>query len=119
LKRLMEMGYATTNLVIGVGGILRNWTRDTLGFAVKATYVEVGGSPRAIEKDPITDHKKKSHKGLLSLTWDDEHKYVTHDECTPEEEDNTMLKVIYRDGVVLKTYALDEIRKRARYEKVF
>jgi nicotinamide phosphoribosyltransferase len=119
LKRLMEMGYATTNLVIGVGGILRNWTRDTLGFAVKATYVEVGGAPRAIEKDPITDHKKKSHKGLLSLTWDDEHKYVTHDECTPEEEDNTMLKVIYRDGVVLKAYALDEIRKRARYEKVF
>lgn len=119
LQRLMEMEYASSNLTIGVGGILRNHSRDVLGFAIKATYVEVNGAPRAIEKDPITDHKKKSHKGLLSLTWDDEHKYVTHDECTPEEEDNTMLKVIYRDGVVLKTYALDEIRKRARYEKVF
>ena len=119
LTRLMEMGYAATNLVIGVGGILRNWTRDTLGFAVKATYVEVSGAPRDIEKDPITDHKKKSHKGLLALTWDDENKYVTHDQCTPEEEDNTMLKVVFRDGVVLKSSALDEIRKRAKYEKVF
>lgn len=119
LNRLAEMGYAASNLVIGVGGILRNHSRDTLGFAVKATYVEVGGAPREIEKDPITDHKKKSHKGLLSLTWDDEHKYVTHDQCTPEEEDNTMLKVVFRDGEILKEWALDEIRKRVQYEKVF
>lgn len=119
LIRLAEMGYAASNLVIGVGGILRNWSRDALGFAIKATYVEVNGEPRAIEKDPITDHKKKSHKGLLSLTWDDEHKYVTRDQCTPEQEEQTMLKVVFRDGVILKEYALDEIRKRVKYEKVF
>lgn len=119
LIRLMEMGYASSNLVIGVGGILRNWSRDSLGFAIKATYVEVDGEPRAIEKDPITDHKKKSHKGLLSLTWDEEHKYVTHDQCTPEQEALTMLKTVFMDGRVLKDYTLTEIRLRVKYGKVF
>jgi len=67
LNRLEQMGYSASNLVIGVGGILRNHSRDTMGFAIKATYVEIDGVPCPIEKDPVTDPKKKSAKGLLSL----------------------------------------------------
>ncbi|MDN5288130.1 MAG: nicotinate phosphoribosyltransferase [Mucilaginibacter sp.] len=110
LNRLKEMGYAASNLVIGVGGILRNHTRDTLGFAIKATYVEVNGEPREIEKDPITDRKKKSHKGLLTLIKD-ENGYCTLDQCNVEQEAGSLLHTVYRDGKQVKETSLADIRK--------
>ncbi|MCI5051074.1 MAG: nicotinate phosphoribosyltransferase [Candidatus Pacebacteria bacterium] len=112
LKRLEEMGYAATNLVIGVGGILRNHSRDTLGFAIKATYVEVDGIPREIEKDPITDRKKKSHKGLLKLRYSEEEGYVTEDQVTFEQESETLLKPVFKDGQILQTQKFEDIRSR-------
>ncbi len=112
LRRLEEMGYAASNLVIGVGGILRNHSRDTLGFAIKATYVEVDGVPRDIEKDPITDPGKKSHKGLLRLERDEDGNYVTRDGCTKEEEATSLLRHVFRDGKILIDESLAEIRER-------
>jgi nicotinamide phosphoribosyltransferase len=116
LDRLKEMGYAASNLVIGVGGILRNHSRDTLGFAIKATYVEVNGEPREIEKDPITDHKKKSHKGLLSLQKIED-EYITKDQCTVAEEADSLLQVVYKDGQLLKETSLSEIRKLVKAQE--
>lgn len=113
LGRLEEMGYAASNLVIGVGGILRNHSRDTLGFALKATYVEVNGVPRDIEKDPITDVKKKSHKGRVALHHDVQGQHYTTDQCTPEEESScALLPTVYENGRVLVEYALADIRAR-------
>lgn len=114
LDRLKEMGYAACNLVIGVGGILRNHSRDTLGFAIKATYVEVNGEKREIEKDPITDRKKKSHKGLLSLTLDDNMEYVTLDQCTEDQEQSGLLKTVFRNGSLVKEATFSEIRERIK-----
>ncbi len=110
LERLKEMGYAASNLVIGVGGILRNHSRDTLGFAIKATYVEVNGEAREIEKDPITDQKKKSHKGLLSLRKVG-YTYVTKDQCSPKEEADSLLKKVFYNGELVKETDLSSIRK--------
>ena len=110
LERLKTMGYAASNLVIGVGGILRHHSRDTLGFALKAIYVEVYGEPREIEKDPVTDSKKKSHKGLVALRLTPEGEYYTVDQCTPEEAEDTLLVVVYRDGKIIREYSLAEIR---------
>jgi nicotinamide phosphoribosyltransferase len=110
LQRLKEMGYAASNLVIGVGAVLRNYGRDTLGFAIKATYVEVNDQPRAIEKDPITDRKKKSHKGLLSLLQEDGH-FITIDQCNIEQEANSLLQTVYKDGRIIKQTSLSDIRK--------
>ena len=112
LARLETMGYAASNLVIGVGGILRNHSRDTLGFALKATYVEVDGEAREIEKDPVTDSKKKSHRGLVALR-NDARGYYTVDGCTPEEEaTNELLPTVYEDGKVLVHHTLADIRAR-------
>lgn len=108
LDRLKEMGYAASNLVIGVGGILRNHSRDTLGFAIKATYVEVNGEPREIEKDPVTDHKKKSHKGLMILKWDDEFKTV--DRVSSEVEKTGLLKTVFIDGELTREISFKQIR---------
>jgi len=112
LARLEEMGYATCNLVIGVGGILRNHSRDDFGFAIKATHVEVDGMPRDIEKDPVTDKSKKSHKGLIALAFDGDGEYITVDGCTPEEEEASLLPTVYLNGDVLILYTLTEIRAR-------
>jgi nicotinamide phosphoribosyltransferase len=115
LTRLKEMGYSACNLVIGVGGILRNHSRDTLGFAIKATYVEINGESREIEKDPITDTKKKSHKGLLGLYLDDDLKYVTHDQCSVAQSEGGLLNVVFRDGIILKEETFEAIRGRVMH----
>jgi nicotinamide phosphoribosyltransferase len=112
LVRLEEMGYAASNLVIGVGGILRNHTRDTLGFAIKATYVEVSGEQREIEKDPVTDSGKKSHKGLLQLNLDDNLEYATLDKCTARQEAGGLLTTVFKDGKLVRECTLDQIRDR-------
>ena len=112
LATLKEMGYAASNLVIGVGGILRNHSRDTLGFAIKATYVEVNGEHRDIEKDPVTDPGKKSHKGLLALHKDELGNITTKDLCSLEEEQKGLLIPVFRDGKILVEYNFHDIRDR-------
>ncbi len=112
LERMMEMGYASSNLVIGVGGILRYHSRDTLGFAIKATKVEVNGVPRSIMKDPVTDKGKKSHTGYLRLDRSVSGEYVTTDNVTQEEEKGGVLVPIFRDGKLLVDDSLTTIRER-------
>jgi nicotinamide phosphoribosyltransferase len=66
-RRLEAKGFASTNVVFGIGSYTYNYvTRDSCGFAMKATSVVVKGERRAIFKDPKTDSgTKKSAKGLL------------------------------------------------------
>lgn len=64
-KRLEERGFAATNLVLGVGSYTYQYkSRDSLGFAMKATWCQVNGEGREIFKDPKTDDgTKKSLSG--------------------------------------------------------
>jgi nicotinamide phosphoribosyltransferase len=115
LARLEEMGYAASNLVIGVGGILRNHSRDSMGFALKATHVINNGVSVDIEKDPITDPKKKSHKGFMYLSRDEDGVYHTIDQCTEEEERTGLLEVVFRNGAVVgEEQVFAEIRNRVQ-----
>jgi len=99
LNRLEIMGFASDNIVFGVGSYsYQHLTRDTFGFAMKATYGEVNGEPREIFKDPKTDSGiKKSLKGLVFVNENLE----VSDQCTMEKflSTNNMLKEIYNDGV--------------------
>ena len=111
--RLKEKGFASVNTVLGVGSFTYQYnTRDSLGFAMKATYGEVDGVGREIFKDPITDDgMKKSAKGLLRVDLI-EGEYVLKDQCTWEEEAGGELKPIFKDGVLLKDWTLKEVRDR-------
>jgi nicotinamide phosphoribosyltransferase len=113
LETLRRNEYAADNLVIGVGGILRNHSRDTLGFAIKATYVTVNGVPREIEKDPITDPGKKSLKGLIRLDRVGD-EWVTTDRVTLAGEGGGLLREVFKNGQVTTTYTLEEIRRLVR-----
>lgn len=115
LTKLEGMGYATSNLVIGVGGLLlQQHSRDDQGFAIKATYCEVNGEAREIVKDPITDPGKKSHKGLIALFKDSgTRNYHTEDQCDVEMEKSGELEPVFCNGIILRRTTLDEVRKRA------
>lgn len=110
-KRLISMGYSPENLVIGVGGILRNHTRDTLGCALKATYVEIDSNGMEIFKDPITDSGKKSARGLLRVD-EVNGTLVLKDRCTLEEEQGGLLTTVFENGILLRNCTLQEIRNR-------
>ncbi|UOL48447.1 hypothetical protein QGX12_gp024 [Pseudomonas phage Kremar] len=119
LDRLAENGYAAANVVFGVGSFTYQCnTRDTFGFAVKATNSVINDDEVAIFKDPKTDSKKKSAKGRLLVTADveqDGYPLYLEDNVTAERENDPdqLLTVFFRDGVFLKRVTLDEIRSRS------
>ena len=115
-ERLKAKGFASTNVVFGIGSFTYQYnTRDTFGFAMKATYGEVDGIGREIFKDPITDDgTKKSAKGLLQIFKNAEGEYELKDQCSWEEEAKGELKEVFRDGKLLIDYSLAEIRERLK-----
>lgn len=118
LQGLKEMKFASSNIVFGIGGLLlQNFNRDTLGFAQKATYVEVDGDKRAIQKDPVTDPGKKSHTGLIQLIKKPDGQFTTIDNCTPEEEAGGYLQTVFKDGKLLIETNFSEIRRRLKNDK--
>jgi nicotinamide phosphoribosyltransferase len=130
--RLAAKGFASTNVVLGIGSFTYQYnTRDTFGFAMKATYVEVKEKceyhnhlpweeadkitkGREIFKDPITDDgTKKSATGLLHVTkvMND---YVLIDKVTWGEEEGGELQTIYKDGNTFNKTTLNQIRERLK-----
>lgn len=112
-KRLYDKGFATTNVVLGIGSFTYQFnTRDTFGFAMKATAVVVNGERREIFKDPITDDGiKKSAKGLVKVDFVDG-EYVLIDQVTPAQEKEGALQVIYENGQFKNQTSLQEIRNQ-------
>jgi nicotinamide phosphoribosyltransferase len=133
LEGLKRKGFASTNVVLGIGSFTYEYqTRDTFGFAMKATYGElieykrelVGEYQneskysekvvaREIYKDPKTDDgTKKSARGLLAVVEDDEHNLVLKDRCSWKEEKGGLLQTVFLDGKLVITTSLSEIRNR-------
>lgn len=117
LKRLMEKGFASSNVVLGIGSYTYNYsTRDTFGSAVKATGTMVDGEFIEIYKDPAGVASKKSAKGLLRVDLIDG-EYVLKDQCTPEEEAGGELKVVFLNGNLVRSTSLSDIRQRLAKEE--
>ncbi len=124
--RLKLKGFASTNIVLGIGSYTYQYnTRDTFGFAMKATYGEITTQEcvecREIFKDPITDDgTKKSKKGLLQISKvpvpnsSDEYTLKVIDQCDWDMENMGELKTVFRDGKLLIETTLDEIRERLK-----
>lgn len=109
-RRLKAAGFASTNVVFGIGSYTYQYvTRDTFGFAMKATYGVIDGKPIEVYKDPVTDGGvKKSAKGLLRVNSD-----MTLSECVSEvEEKEGMLETVFLNGKLVKDTSLQQIRNR-------
>ena len=124
VERLAAKGFASTNLVFGIGSFNYQYqTRDTFGFAMKATNVVIDGEEKAIFKDPKTDSGlKKSLKGRVvvakteyaddgadgPLTAYDDSQVVMRDEIA--RTGGNLLQTVWKDGKFVKEYTFDEVR---------
>jgi nicotinamide phosphoribosyltransferase len=113
LSRLRAKGFASSNVVFGVGSFTYQMvTRDTAGFAVKATAGIVNGEVREIFKDPVTDKgTKKSARGFLKVEDG-----VLYDQ-QPNMDELGDMDVVFKDGELLREQTLSEIREILKCEK--
>lgn len=143
-KRLEAKGFASTNVVLGIGSFTYQYnTRDTFGFAMKATYVEkecsdcfnTGEDQKndviykkcencngrgvigfEIFKDPITDSgMKKSAKGLLKVIQG-ENGLELKDQISWEElqQNDNLLKIVYQNGKFKNKVSLTKIKEKLK-----
>lgn len=110
INGLMDKGFVPS-MVFGIGSYTYQYnTRDTFGFAVKATYGEVNGEARDIFKDPQTDSNvggsKKSAKGLLAVSDGKLQQQVGWDDVM-----NCDFKLRFKDGYVYNKPTLEGMRK--------
>lgn len=112
-ERLEAKGFASLNVVFGVGSYTSQMiTRDSAGMAMKAVYSEINGKAYELSKDPKTDDgTKKSAKGLLQVTKDNEGNFHLKDQCTWEEEREGCLETVFLDGKLIRETSLQEIRE--------
>ncbi len=117
-RRLQAQGFASINVVLGIGSFTYQYnTRDTFGFAMKATYGEVNGVGREIFKDPITDDgMKKSAKGLLRVTLSGDRFHLT-DQVDWAQEGGAM-HTVFEDGRLLVDDSLQAIRDRVQRKQL-
>lgn len=138
-KRLEEKGFATTNIVFGIGSFSYQYhTRDTFGFAVKATAATVNDEERMLFKDPKTDDgTKRSQRGrivvgkkedILTENPDFDFNMLTGDQRNNDllwldglkltdvanHKDWNSLRTVFLDGKLLIDESLSDIRKRLK-----
>jgi len=116
-RQLAAKGFASSNIVFGIGSFTYQFnTRDTFGFALKATYGVVNGEERLIFKDPKTDDgTKKSQKGMVITKYNDSGEIIGVDELTMNQRDaakDNIMRPIFENGELLIDDSLVEIRKR-------
>lgn len=118
LAGLAAKGFASDNVVFGIGSYTYQYvTRDTLGFAMKATYVTVNGESFEIFKDPVTDSgTKRSAKGLLQVIGENGN-YKLIDQVSQDEADNqSALELVFYNWWEPSLYSWEEVVARANIQ---
>ena len=106
VKRIYELlsakGFAVDNVILAQGAYTMSTLndRDQFNVAIKASAAIVNGDIVPVFKDPATDHGKKSVKGFLKVTKDEQGKFTVHEDVTEEEELTGELEVVLYDGTI-------------------
>lgn len=121
MRRLIKKGFASCNWVLGIGSYTyQHNTRDTFGFAVKATAIQVEDVFVELFKAPKTEGEtnKRSAKGFLKVVRNANGDYVLEQNQTfgIDEIDTASgeLKPIFKDGEFLNEVTFSQVRERAR-----
>ena len=111
LAGLAAKGFASSNIVFGIGSYAYNYsTRDSLGFAIKATAaIDSDDNLIPIQKTVKTDTGKKSACGLLHVTP----ALTLIDNATRAQEATGALQVIFSNGSTNFETDFAAIRERA------
>jgi nicotinamide phosphoribosyltransferase len=115
-ERLASKGFATTNIVLGVGSYTYQLnTRDTMGFAAKGAWFQTEDEEYDIYKDPATDNgTKKSLRGRVAVLQGEDGEITVKTQCTAEEENTGLLHIIYENGKFYNQTTLGEIRNKVK-----
>lgn len=111
--RLGEQGFASGNWVAGIGSFsYQHVTRDTYGFAMKATWADVDGEGRNLFKKPVTDDGEKfSATGRLAVhRWEKTGELYVIEEATPEQEAQSLMQPTWEDGKFLQRTSISKVR---------
>ena len=119
LARLKEMGFASTNIIFGIGSYTYQYvTRDTFGMAMKATSGVINGQRVTIAKKPKTDNGvKNSAKGLLCVVpvvVGSQTSFHLLEQVSEVEEAQGALEIIFHDGWLGAPQRLQDIRERLK-----
>lgn len=111
---LKAKGFASTNVVFGIGSYTYQYvTRDTDGFAVKATFAKIAGEHREIFKAPKTgDGTKNSAKGLVAVYKDEQGEFYLKDQVSWNEVNNCEFVSVFENGKLFNEVTLAEVRAR-------
>lgn len=111
---LKEKGFASTNVVFGIGSYTYQYvTRDTDGYAVKATFAKIAGENREIFKAPKTgDGTKNSAKGLVAVYKDAQGEFYLKDQASWNEVNECEFQIVFENGKLVNEVTLAEVRKR-------
>ncbi len=120
-RTIDEIGLSPYNIVFGLGSYTYAYvTRDTYGFAMKATAIKRNGVIQAIFKDPVTDSgTKKSLRGIPVVYWKNsedpaEQGYYVRESLDPSDLDRCAFKKVFENGTLLVDEKWDDVRARAR-----
>ncbi|RTL42785.1 MAG: nicotinate phosphoribosyltransferase [Candidatus Melainabacteria bacterium] len=115
LSGIVAKGLSPYNMVFGIGSYTYEYvTRDTYGFAMKATATRQNGQIIPIFKKPVTDTGGKfSHKGIPVVTGESG-KYVVSEQSLPEDLDRCAFEKVFSDGKLLVDNSFSTIRSRVR-----
>lgn len=110
-RGLKKKMFASTNMVYGTGSYSYQFvTRDTDGYAVKATWAQINGEPMEIFKSPKGAEFKKSAKGLTAVFKNEGGEFYLKDQATWEEVLNCEFVKVFEDSKLIKDYTLQEVR---------
>jgi nicotinamide phosphoribosyltransferase len=118
LSTLASAGWAAENMVFGMGGgLLQKVNRDTQRSAFKCSAQKRDGEWFDIFKDPL-DSSKKSKRGRLALEYNKSvglfNTIQLQGGLGINDTPNNLLKTVFENGRVTKTYTFDEVRENAR-----
>lgn len=118
LQGLKDKGFAASNIVFGVGSFSFQFTtRDSLGFAMKATWTLRSDGEFMIFKAPKTDASKNSQRGRV-VVFEEDGEIKFRDGLTLETEAEfvqtvtPLFQTIFEDGQVQNLTTLNEVRER-------
>lgn len=115
---LMRQGFASTAVIFGYGSFTYQFqTRDTFKMAMKATWVQVDGEGRDIQKDPVTDDgTKKSATGRLAVRRMMDGRPYLIEHADPDQEADQHLQLVYENGKLLREQSFADVIAELRYE---
>ena len=110
---MAKKGFVPVN-VFGIGSFTYQYnTRDTFGFAMKATAGVVDNELREIFKDPVTDDgTKRSARGLLAVFRTADGSYELEEQTSWTRVSDCAFEAVFKDGALMRDEALRDVRRR-------